>query len=371
MSRAPVYLVGTGSYLPGKPIGFREAQKALGDLPEAPSAIRRWFSRTTPIMEELLNIRAYHYAFDPVTRAYTDDGVSMAVRAARTALDHAGVKPSEVDLICYGSAHQDQMPTASVRIQEMLGIDRCEELSIHANCTSAYKALHAAAELLASGRNRTALALSSNVSSSELRSEYFNQGKLDKESLFLRWFLCDGAGAALLSTRNDLRRSHRLAYTFTESLGCSKPSLMFNYRPAYWMNPQDEYDAAAHHLRQRFANALSSGAFQEPGGSVFVKGLRRMLTAGAIPVESIRFFQVNLPARHIAESVVDECAALGIPRSAFYSRIHETGYTGPPMALMCLDQIARNETLDPGGFIVSFVTEVSKFMQAGYAVIGE
>jgi 3-oxoacyl-[acyl-carrier-protein] synthase III len=44
------------------------------------------------------------------------------------------------------------------------------------------------------------------------------------------------------------------------------------------------------------------------------------------------------------------------------------GYIGPPMALLCLDMIAREEDLQPGDLIISFVTEVSKFMQGGYVI---
>jgi len=35
---------------------------------------------------------------------------------------------------------------------------------------------------------------------------------------------------------------------------------------------------------------------------------------------------------------------------------------------ICLDRILREEKLEDGDLIVSFVTEVSKFMQAGYAM---
>ena len=61
-------------------------------------------------------------------------------------------------------------------------------------------------------------------------------------------------------------------------------------------------------------------------------------------------------------------AELGIPRDALYTRLDEEGYSGPPMPLICLDRIVREETLQPGDRVVSFVTEVSKFMQAGYSV---
>ena len=75
---------------------------------------------------------------------------------------------------------------------------------------------------------------------------------------------------------------------------------------------------------------------------------------------------MNFPSKHISELVIEECAALGIPGDKLYSKLSNLGYPGPPMAFICLDEIMRNEHLSHGDLILSFVTEVSKFMQAGY-----
>jgi 3-oxoacyl-[acyl-carrier-protein] synthase III len=94
-----------------------------------------------------------------------------------------------------------------------------------------------------------------------------------------------------------------------------------------------------------------------------------MLAGGNVPVDKIKLFQVNMPAKHIIDSIMDECITIGIPASALYSRLNDLGYCGPPMVFICLDKIMREETLEPGDRIVSFVTEVSKFMQAGYSIV--
>jgi 3-oxoacyl-[acyl-carrier-protein] synthase III len=370
MSR-PVYVAGTGAFLPGEPIPFDRIDSVLGALDAAPAAIRKWYAARSAVMREILDVAYVHYAIDPVTREFTEDNVTMSVKAARKALYAAGISAGDVDLICYGSAHQDQMPTASVRIQEALGIPRCDELSIHANCTSAYKALYLAHQLVADGKNTTALAISSNISSSELRAEYYNQRLVDRESLFLRWFLCDGAGAAVVTANPVKPLGNRLEFTYIESVGGDRPSLMYNERPALWLPPDREFAEGRHHLRQKFRNSLSTPVFQEQGGSVFFNGLMRMLKRGAIPVDTIRLFQVNMPTRHIIDSIMDECAAAGIRREALYSRLRDLGYCGPPMVFICLDEILRNEKLDKGDRVVSFVTEVSKFMQAGYSIVKE
>ena len=358
-------ITGSGSYLPGPPVQPDQVDRYLGELTAAPSRVIRWFNRIRPVMQELVEVGFYHFAVDPVTRQFTDDNVTMAVKAARKALEDACIAPGDIDFIAYGSPHQDQMPTASVRIQEALGIEHCAEISVHANCTSAYKALMLGCDMIRNGRYKTALVISANISSSELVAEYYNQPLITRESLFLRYFLSDGAAALVLQAVPPDYRGLVVEDTYIESVGGKKPSAMGNKRPAYFMNPKKEFESGYHHLSQLFQEELRAN-FHDPDGSVFVKGLRRMLTRHPIDLKKIRFFQVNFPSKHISGLVMDECEALGIDRVTLYTKMQTMGYIGPPMALLCLDKIRKEEHLIPGDIILSFVTEVSKFMQAGY-----
>lgn len=362
-----IRIAGTGIYLPGDPIPFEEADSWLGPITDAPEKVMKWFSRIRPLMKEMIDVEYYHFAFDPVTRQYTDDNITMSVKAARDAIENAGLTADDIDLIVYGSAHQDQMPTTSVRIQEALGIEQCAELSIHANCTSAYKALLVAGDLIRNGRYRNALVISSSVSSSELRAEYYNQPLIRKEELFLRYFLCDGAGAAVLKAEEKEIPGVYLLATHMESIGGKKPSAMNNNRPAYWMNPREEYEKGYHHLAQMFNEQLRVH-FHDADGSVFFKGLKRFLDIHPVDTSRIKYFQVNFPSKHISELIIEECMSLGIKKESFYSKMSSMGYVGPPMVLISLDRILRDEPLSEGDLILSFVTEVSKFMQAGFVM---
>jgi 3-oxoacyl-[acyl-carrier-protein] synthase III len=291
----------------------------------------------------------------------------MSVKAAGKALEMAGMRAEEIEFIAYGSAHQDQMPTASVRIQAALGIDRCAEISVHANCTSAYKALLIAHDLIKIGRYKNALVISSGMSSSELRAEYYNQPLVKKEELFLRYFLSDGAGAIVLTAENGIKNGLYLENTYMESAGGNKPSAMQNRRPAYWMNPKEEYELGYHHLAQMFQDELSRN-FHEADGSVFFHGLQRYLEKYPVDLSKLKFFQVNFPSRHVSELIMEECEKLGVTKDKLYTKMSGMGYSGPPMAFTSLDRIMREEKLDSGDLILSFVTEVSKFMQAGYLI---
>jgi len=363
-----VYICGSGSFLPGQPITFSDIETVLGELTEAPVKIRKWLKRSHSVMGELLDIDYVHYGIDPETGEFCEDNITMAVKAARKALEMADMVPSDIDLICYGSAHQDQMPTASVRIQEKLNIEVCDELSIHANCTSAYKAFYLGHQLIRNGQNKNALVLSANMASSELRADYYNQQLVDKESLFLRWFLSDGAGAVILSSDKARSKGFEVETTYIESVGGNRPSLMYNHRPALWMNPKKEFEEGRHHLRQKFRNALSTSYFQEKGGSIFFNGFQRMMGKAHIDAKKIRCFQINLPTKHIVDSIKEEFLQLGISSDVFYSELNKLGYCGPPMIFICLDKIIRDEKFEPDDRIASFVTEVSKFMQAGYVL---
>lgn len=362
-----VKIAGSGSFLPGKPIPASEVDRYLGPLPQAPEKIQKWLKRIKLLFAELLEVEYYHFALNPDTRNFTEDNVTMAIKAASGAMADAGVEAKDIDLIVYGSAHQDQMPTASVRIQEGLGIEQCAEISVHANCTSAYKALMIASDMIRNGRYQTALVISSSMSSSELVAEYYNQPLVTKEELFLRYFLSDGAAALVLRAVSEAESGLFVDYTYIESVGGKRPSAMGNKRPAYWMNPKEEFDKGYHHLAQMFQEELSAN-FHEADGSVFLNGLKRMVANHPIDFKKLRFFQVNFPSKHISELVMDECQQLGIQRETLYSRMATMGYIGPPMALLSLDMIMHEERLLPGDVILSFVTEVSKFMQAGYVL---
>jgi 3-oxoacyl-[acyl-carrier-protein] synthase III len=362
-----VKIAGTGSYLPGKDITIEEVDRYLGELPDAPQKARRWLERIRPLMKEMLDIEYYHFAIDPLTRQFTDDNITMSVKSAKQALADANMEAGDIDLIVYGSAHQDQMPTASVRIQEQLGIEQCGEISVHANCTSAYKAMLLGYDLLKNGRYRNALVISSSMSSSELVSEYYNQALVTKEELFLRYFLSDGAAALVLTSEDQRSEGLFVDHVYMESIGGNKPSAMGNKRPAYYMNPKEEYEKGYHHLAQMFQEELRVN-FHDPDGSVFLKGLSRMIKKYGIDLGRLRFFQVNFPSKHITELVMEECESLGIQRDTLYSKMSSMGYIGPPMALLCLDRIKKEEKLNEGDLLLSFVTEVSKFMQAGYVI---
>jgi 3-oxoacyl-[acyl-carrier-protein] synthase-3 len=106
------------------------------------------------IVREKMGIAAKHRA------SYADQTSAMAVHAARTALDRAGVAPAELDLILYsGSMHKDfYVWSAASRIQYLLEARNAWAFEAAALCTTNVLALKLARDLMtADSRLRTVL----------------------------------------------------------------------------------------------------------------------------------------------------------------------------------------------------------------------
>jgi 3-oxoacyl-[acyl-carrier-protein] synthase-3 len=122
----PVGIAGTGIYIPPAVITGQEIAARTG-LPEF-------------VVLEKMGIRQIHIAD-------SDDTVTaMASRAARQALDEAGLDPLDLDLIVYhGSEYKDHIVwSAAAKIQHLIGAANAYAFEMYALCAGApiaYKAV--------------------------------------------------------------------------------------------------------------------------------------------------------------------------------------------------------------------------------------
>src|SRR5438270_13366724 len=62
---------------------------------------------------------------------------SLATEAARRALEHAGLQPSEIDLIVLATAAADQtFPSTATKVQAAPAMNDCMAFHVHAGCTA-------------------------------------------------------------------------------------------------------------------------------------------------------------------------------------------------------------------------------------------
>jgi 3-oxoacyl-[acyl-carrier-protein] synthase III len=117
---------------------------------------------------------------------------SLATEAARNALDHAGLSPSDIDLIVLATATPDQtFPSSATKVQATLGINDCIAFDVHAVCTGFLYALSIADSMLRGGNAKRALVIG---------AETFSR-LLDWEDRATCVLFGDGAGALVLAAQ--------------------------------------------------------------------------------------------------------------------------------------------------------------------------
>ena len=167
-------IAGTGSYLPEKIVTNADLEKIVETTDE-------WIASRTGIRER-------RRAADGET---TGD---LAFYAATHALEAAGVKASEIDLIVLGTTTPDLIfPSTACLLQHRLGANGCAAFDVNAACSGFLYALGVADQFVRSGQSKKAL-----VVGSETLSRMIDW--TDRSTCVL---FGDGAGAVVLEASNE------------------------------------------------------------------------------------------------------------------------------------------------------------------------
>jgi 3-oxoacyl-[acyl-carrier-protein] synthase-3 len=131
-------IVGTGSYLPERVVTNKDLEKLVETSDE-------WIQSRTGIRER-------HIAAEGET---TGD---LAFNAATRALEAAGVKASELDLIVLGTTTPDIIfPSTACLLQHRLGANGCAAMDVNAACSGFVYALGVANAFIRSGQAKKVL----------------------------------------------------------------------------------------------------------------------------------------------------------------------------------------------------------------------
>jgi 3-oxoacyl-[acyl-carrier-protein] synthase III len=135
---------------------------------------------------ERTGIRSRYIAGEGETTA------TLARDAALSALEQAGLVPTDIGLIVLATATPDQtFPSSATKVQAMLGIDDCVAFDVHAVCTGFLYALTVADSMLRAGTAKRALVIG---------AETFSR-LLDWEDRATCVLFGDGAGALVLEAK--------------------------------------------------------------------------------------------------------------------------------------------------------------------------
>ncbi|MDE2262072.1 MAG: ketoacyl-ACP synthase III [Gammaproteobacteria bacterium] len=162
-------IAGTGSYLPEKVLTNFDLEKMMDTSDQ-------WIRERT-------GIERRHIA------ASGETTVDLAERAARAALDAAGVRPADVDFIAFGTTTPDMVfPNCGALLQARLGCRGAAAFSVETACSGFMYALSIADKFVRFGDARRAL-----VIGAETLSRITDWGDRSTAVLF-----ADGAGAVVL-----------------------------------------------------------------------------------------------------------------------------------------------------------------------------
>ena len=167
-------ITGTGSYLPEKIVTNFDLEKKVDTSDQ-------WIRERTGIEQR-------HIALDGQTT------VDLAERAARNAIEAAGLKPQDIDLIVLATTTPDRVfPSTACLLQSRLDIHGCAAFDIQAVCTGFIYALGVADKFIKTGSATKAL-----VVGAETFSRLLNWNDRGTCVLF-----GDGAGAVVLEANEE------------------------------------------------------------------------------------------------------------------------------------------------------------------------
>ena len=167
-------ITGTGSYLPPRRVSNDDLARELAE---------RGVETSDQWIVERTGIRARHFAAPDVSSS------DLALEACKHALEAAGRKAGDVDLIIVATSTPDMVfPSSAAILQNKLGISGCPAFDVQAVCSGFIYALTVADAMIKTGSARCALVVGAEVFSRILD---FN----DRTTCVL---FGDGAGAVVL-----------------------------------------------------------------------------------------------------------------------------------------------------------------------------
>lgn len=307
-------ITGTGGYLPTGVMTSEELAMRLGV--------------TVDWIVERTGIRARHIAAPEETTS------QMAVRAARQALDAAGLTAGAIDLIVVGTITPDSpTPSTAALVQSALGASKACAFDVSAACAGALYAMVIAEQFLKTGLMRRALVIGAELLSRSIDWEDRNTAVL----------FGDGAGAVILEASQDDDGPGILARRLHTDGALA--GILSIPGPGTAISPRDPRLAA-----QRL------DAVHMQGREVFRSAVRTLTAAAGevldeagLPrdhVEHVMGHQANL---RIIQSVM---AHMDLPMERCHINVDCCGNTSAASILLLIDAAARRGALHPGDHLL-------------------
>ena len=306
VGRMTTRIIGTGSYVP-------EQIVTNDDLAKIVETNDQWIRSRTGIGER---------------RIATDESTSqMAARASAKALENAGVRAEDIELILLATSSPDYcFPNGACEVQSMIGAVNAACFDISAACTGFVYALNTAHAFMKSGMYKTALVVGADMLSK--LTDWTDRGTC---VLF-----GDGAGAVVVKAHETgiLGTNMHADGTKGGVLTCgsrTNGNFLLGKKPELGymtMDGQEVFKFAVKKVPQCIMEVLEDAK---------------------VPVEDIKYFAVHQANYRIIESIAKR---LKVGMDRFPVNMEHYGNTSGASVPILLDEMNRKGMLEPGDKIV-------------------
>lgn len=296
-------IVSTGKYLPARILTNADLEKMVETTDE-------WIRTRTGIEHR-------HIAAD-------DEGTSdLAYQAGRIAMQDAGLKPSDIDMVLVGTTTPDLIfPNVGCLVQEKLGIAGCPAFSLEAACSGFVYGLVVADQFIRGGQVKRALVIGAETMSRIIDWK-------DRETCVL---FGDGAGAVILEAADE-------------------PGIIYSTLGADGRYRELLYASSGVSLRQREGAAL-----RMKGNEVFKVAVKTLETLVDDVVEKNKLEKGDIdwliPHQANIRIITATAKRLRMPMERVILTVREHGNTSAASVPMALDTAIRDGRVKRGDLLL-------------------
>lgn len=302
----PARMIGTGSALPKKAFGNKELEKLVDTTDE-------WIKSRTGIENRYI--------------AVEESTTSMAVEAAKRAMEDAGVGAEELDLIIVGTISGDMcFPSTACQVQSAILATNATAFDINAACAGFLFGLTIAEAYMKAGMAQTAL-----VIGAETLSKMMDWNDRSTCVLF-----GDGAGAAVIK-----KEETGIEGIVQGSDGARGGALVCKNRP---VNNPFVHNGFLTDYTKMDGQAVYKFAVQ-----TVPRAIEEVLDKTGVKAEEIKYFLLHQANIRIIESVARK---LNQPLSKFPANLQECGNISAGSVPILLDFVNKSGKLVRGDKIV-------------------
>ncbi|MDN5863731.1 MAG: ketoacyl-ACP synthase III [Gammaproteobacteria bacterium] len=296
-------IIGTGSALPDRVLTNADLERMVDTNDE-------WIRTRT-------GIERRHIVSENETTA------DLAETAARRALDAAGVRPEELDLIIVGTTTPDYIfPNLGTLVQDRIGANGCAAVSCEAACAGFLYALGIAEKFIRVGESERVL-----VIGAETLSRFTDY--TDRSTCVL---FGDGAGAVVLAPDEK----HGILRTQLYADGKYRDLLYF---PSGVSRGFNDLKSGKDFVKMQ-GNEVFRVAVRE-----FIRAAKNIFAATGMSPDELDWFVPHQANLRIIEAVAKR---VGIPMDKVVVTIQEHGNTSAASVPLALDVAVRDGRIKPG-----------------------